>query len=181
MTQELSPRRAAFDRGVQEAFFGPLAWGAEHWLAVINTAAFLGFFLPVVAAPAFTALGWYAAADLIFAVTAPLCHHMPSRSFYLFGEQMAYCERNTALFGFFWLFGMAYIPVRRRLKSLPDLLAVVYCLPLAVDGLTQLFGWRESTWELRMATGAFFSLPAVWYVFPHFELLMPLTRRALRP
>jgi len=178
---EISTRRQAFDRAVQGAVWGSLDWCAEHWLALLNTAAFFSFFLPVVGAPAFYALEWRSAGDLIMLATSPLCHRMPSRSFYLFGEQMAFCHRMAALHGFFFFFGMAYIPVRRRLKSLPTWLAIAYCLPLAVDGTTQLFGWRESTWELRVATGAFFALAAVWYMFPHLELLMPLVRRSLRP
>lgn len=178
---QLSPRRQAFDRALQGAVWGFLDWCAMHWLALLNAAAFIAFFFPVFAAPAFRAWGWDAPSDLIWAVTTPICHHMPSRSFFIFGEQMALCHRQAALHGFFFLFGMAYIPLRRRLKSLPTWLAVVYCLPLAVDGTTQLFGWRESTWELRVATAAFFSLAAVWYMFPHLELLMPLVRRSLRP
>lgn len=178
---ELSPRRQAFDRAVQGTAWGTLAWCAQHWLFLLNTVAFIAFFFPVFASPAFMALGWHEAADFMMVVTSPICHHMPSRSFFLFGEQMAYCQRNAALFGFFFLFGVLYILVRRRLKSLPTWLAVAYCLPLAVDGTTQLFGWRESTWELRVGTGAFFALAAVWYMFPHLELLMPLVRRSLRP
>jgi len=33
-------------------------------------------------------------------------------------------------------------------------IVVLGLLPIAVDGFTQLFGWRESTNELRVITGA---------------------------
>jgi len=177
----LSPRRLALDRAIQGGVWGLLDGCAEHWLAILNTGAFIGVFLPVIAAPAFMALGWHDAGNVIMMALSVLCHQMPERSFYLFGEQLGLCHRMAALHGFFFLFGMLYIPVRRRLKSLPTWLAVVYCLPLAIDGTTQLFGWRESTWELRVATGAFFALSAVWYMYPHLELIMPMVRRSLRP
>jgi uncharacterized membrane protein len=45
----------------------------------------------------------------------------------------------------------------------------VAALPLAVDGLTQLTGLRESTWELRVATGVLFSAGLGWYVLPHLD------------
>ena len=38
--------------------------------------------------------------------------------------------------------------------------------PMALDGLTQLVGWRESTWELRMATGVLFGLASGWFLYP---------------
>src|SRR3990172_13269216 len=93
---------------------------------------------------------------------------------------MAFCQRQSALHAAFFLFGMVYILFRRRLKSLPTWLAVVYSIPIAVDGFTQLFGWRESTWELRLVTGGLFGLTVVWYVFPHFEILMLLLSRRLQ-
>ena len=34
------------------------------------------------------------------------------------------------------------------------------------DGTTQMFGWRESTWELRVMTGTLFGLSTVWFVLP---------------
>ena len=176
----ISPRRQAFDRAVQNAVWGFLDWCAEHWLALFNTAWFIMFFFPVFGGPMFSAMGWHDAANFIWDVTGALCHHMPERSFYVFGEQMYFCHRMAALHGFMFFFGILYIPMRRRLKGLPTWLAVAYCAPLAVDGFTQLFGWRESTWELRVATGGFFALAAIWYVYPHFELLMPLIRRSLR-
>ncbi len=39
-------------------------------------------------------------------------------------------------------------------------------LPMAWDGTTQMFGWRESTWELRVMTGTLFGLSTVWFVLP---------------
>jgi predicted MFS family arabinose efflux permease len=40
---------------------------------------------------------------------------------------------------------------------------------MALDGFTQLFGWRESTWELRVVTGSLFALAVAWFVFPRLQ------------
>jgi uncharacterized membrane protein len=42
-------------------------------------------------------------------------------------------------------------------------------VPMALDGGTQLFGWRESTWELRTLTGIIFGLGVCWFVLPYIE------------
>jgi len=39
-------------------------------------------------------------------------------------------------------------------------------LPMAWDGLTQMFGLRESTWELRLMTGALFGFASIWFALP---------------
>jgi uncharacterized membrane protein len=38
---------------------------------------------------------------------------------------------------------------------------------MAVDGLTQLAGLRESNWALRTLTGALFGLGTLWFVYPY--------------
>lgn len=178
---QISGRRLAFDRAVEQSAAAGARWFANHWLLAINTLSFVLFALPVAVAPVFLAWGWNAAAGLIFAAYSPICHQMPSRSFFLFGQQMAFCQRNAAIFGAFLLFGLLYTLFRRRLRPLPTWLAVTYSVPIAVDGFTQLFGWRESTWELRLITGGLFGLAAVWYVFPHLEMLMTLAARRVAP
>ena len=37
-------------------------------------------------------------------------------------------------------------------------------LPMALDGTTQMFGLRESTWELRFITGTLFGVGSAWFV-----------------
>ena len=176
----ISPRRRAFDVVVQKVALVALYWGTKHWLLFVNSVSFVVLILPTIVAPALLALDWNAPAQTIFAVYSTICHQMPSRSFFVFGEQMAFCQRQFAIHAAFFFFGMVYILFRRRLKSLPTWLAVVYSIPIAVDGFTQLFGWRESTWELRLVTGGLFGLTVVWYVFPHFEILMLLLSRRLQ-
>jgi uncharacterized membrane protein len=53
---------------------------------------------------------------------------------------------------------------------------------MGIDGLTQLPGWRESTWELRTITGLLFGAANVWLLFPRVDALIPtlFEPRALR-
>ncbi len=176
---EISPRRQALDRAVQTALYRTLRWFADHWLALVNTVAFIAVLLPTVAAPLLRLAGYDREADAIFTVYALTCHQMPSRSFFPWGEQMAMCHRMTAIHASFFVFGMLYVTVRRRFRPLPFYLMAAYSFPMAVDGFTQLFGWRESTWELRVMTGTLFGLAVVWYTFPHFELLMRIISYSL--
>jgi hypothetical protein len=48
---------------------------------------------------------------------------------------------------------------------------------MALDGFTQLFGWRESTWELRVSTGLLFGLASGWLVLPHLDSAFGLRLR----
>jgi uncharacterized membrane protein len=40
---------------------------------------------------------------------------------------------------------------------------------MAIDGLTQLVGWRESDLLLRTLTGFLFGLGGAWFIYPRIE------------
>jgi len=143
-------------------------WPAEHWLAIANAALLLVAGLAVME-PLLRASGYVTPADLIFNAYSWFCHQMPSRSYFIAGQQMAYCERNTAIYGSMALGGLLWPHVRQKL-SWP--LFVLMCLPMAVDGFTQLAGLRESTWQLRTLTGALFGLACVWFGYPLVDRLL---------
>jgi len=82
-----------------------------------------------------------------------LCHGIPSRCLELFGVKMPLCARCAGIYAgllagivLFWA-----IPLLR--ERVMRSVAFVAAMPLAIDGLTQLTGLRESTNPLRMATG----------------------------
>ncbi|GAC1431161.1 MAG: hypothetical protein NVSMB68_03470 [Thermoanaerobaculia bacterium] len=82
-----------------------------------------------------------------------MCHGIESRCLLLFGVPMPICARCTAIYiGLVTgVIGFTIFPViEERLMRLSLLLAT---LPMAIDGLTQATGLRESTNPLRMATG----------------------------
>lgn len=83
-----------------------------------------------------------------------MCHGLENRCLIVFGTAMPVCSRCVAIYGGL-LAGVALFAAIGWLRSHP--LATwglaVTLLPLAVDGITQAAGLRESTNELRMLTG----------------------------
>lgn len=141
----------------------------RHWLLTANAGLFLFATLPVLA-PVLASLGADRLSMLIFQAYALTCHQMPSRSFFIFDHQMAYCERNAAIYFAMLLAGLVYVRLRLRgLRPLRWWWYALLILPMAVDGFTQLFGWRESTWELRVLTGTLFGVATIWLTFPYLQ------------
>lgn len=101
------------------------------------------------------------------------------------GYKVALCERDVAIYGAIFLFGLFYAATGRRLKPLPLLWWVVIgWLPIGLDGFSQLFGqsgipalialfpYRESTPLLRTVTGLLFGWTTAWFAFPVVEETM---------
>jgi len=105
------------------------------------------------------------AKPLFFALHA-ICAQIPSHSFYLFGHQLGLCVRNLFIYGSMFLGGLVFVLSKKRLPGIPWWIWVLMILPMALDGTTQLFGWRESTWALRMITGTLFGWGSIWFVLP---------------
>jgi uncharacterized membrane protein len=166
----------------------------RHWLAILNLAGAL-FLGGAVAAPILARLGVTQAAEALYAAYKLTCHQWAFRSFFLFGQQsiyslqeladhtldpftfqgsqtlgwkMAFCERDLAIYIGLLLVGLLYAR-HRALQPCGFVLYTLLILPMAIDGFTQLFGWRESTWELRVATGLLFGLASAWLVLPRLE------------
>ena len=160
----LGPRARRLVRAARSGSF----WFARHWLALAN-----GINLLVLAGsaaiPAMTAAGLYGLASPLFASYRLVCHQLPYRSFFLFGYQMSMCERNVAIYAAMGLAGLAFGLSGRRWKALPWSWYLLLLLPIAVDGFTQLFGLRESNWQLRLLTGGLFGVATVWLAYPYLE------------
>jgi uncharacterized membrane protein len=148
------------------AFFDAIRFVCRHWLAMANVIVIVFSTLPF-AAPVLAAYGYDQISTAIFQAYSLTCHQMPERSFFIMGHQMAYCERNTAIYLTMALAGLAYTRLRTRgLRPLPLRWYLALILPMAVDGFTQLFGWRESTWLLRVLTGTLFGAATIWLCYP---------------
>lgn len=141
---------------------------ARHWLLVFNIVAFflaaMPFIIPFLASQGYTSL-----ANWMHMSFGLMCHQMPERSFTLFGEQMALCHRMTAIYGASFIAGIGYAIVRDRLPPLSFAGLAIMATPMAIDGFTQLFGLRESVWELRLITGSLFALGVMWFSLPRLE------------
>ncbi len=62
---------------------------SKHWLGVLNTIIAIYVALPILA-PVLMNVGATGPARVIYTMYSPMCHQMASRSFFLFGEQIAY-------------------------------------------------------------------------------------------
>ncbi len=170
---------------------------AARWLLLTNALVALFVGLPF-AAPLLLAIGQPAAANLIYTVYRAVCHQWAFRSYFLLGPQatygldelhrlvgpdgafatlggpalgykVAFCERDVAIYLAVLAAGLAYAALRDRLGPLGLVAYLLLIAPMALDGFTQLFGLRESTWELRVVTGSLFALSLVWVGFPYLE------------
>ncbi len=173
-------------------------WVGRHWLrlALIAVAIFVG--LPWLA-PVFAALGWWDIANPIYTAYALTCHQLPERAGNIFGYQVAFCYRNTAIYSGMLLFGSLYALARdRNIAALQWLrrplrwwLFVPMLLPMALDGFSHMFGLRDTmldmsmnatfndfmmgsqvlslNWWLRVITGGLAAFGAVWFAFPRMD------------
>jgi uncharacterized membrane protein len=163
----LTPRAQSAANQIDAA----VLWFATHWLAV-----FAGYGATVVGlaslAPVLKGAGYETASSFIYLPFRMICHQRDDRSFHLHGEQMAFCERDVAIVTAAVLTGILFSLIRRW-NGLPRIafrIVVLFALPMAIDGGTQLVGLRESTPELRVLTGTLFSIGAGWFVLPHLEV-----------
>jgi uncharacterized membrane protein len=106
------------------------------------------------------------------------------------GYKMALCERDIAIYGAIFFFGILYAVTGRRLKPLHWTLWILIGLgPIGLDGFSQLFSqmnwqwlasvlpYRESTPLLRVLTGGLFGFTTAWFAFPYMEESMAETRQ----
>lgn len=166
----IGPRRQAFNDAFVSAADAGSEWLRRHWLATVNVA--LGTFIGVaVLTPVAYALGAVGPASAVFHMYRFACDELPSHSFFVFGYQMCLCSRCLAIYSTILLTGIALAIVRkhrvvRGINWWGWLLAMV---PMALDGGTQFFGWRESTVWLRLLTGIIFGLGTALFTLPHIE------------
>jgi len=169
-----------------------LRWADRRRLALLNT-LIVPFIVGPVVTPLLLAGGATSTATAFYRFFHLLCHQWAFRSFFVLGTQatysrdqlsalgvdpysfvgdaqmgwkMAFCERNVAIFVGLLAFGLALGLVHRQSQPASFAQFAVLVSPMALDGLTQLVGWRESTWELRMATGVLFGLASGWFLYP---------------
>jgi uncharacterized membrane protein len=85
------------------------------------------------------------------------------------GFKVALCQRDVAIYGSVLVGGLIFALVRRRVRPLSGKLFLLFLIPMAIDGGTQLFGWRESNWWLRTLTGALFGIAGVLWIYPYVD------------
>ena len=82
-----------------------------------------------------------------------ICHRKPERSFFIRGHQFPVCSRCTgfyiSLISYFIFTYYFFVDYNAYLL----IFAVLLLIPAVVDGLTQLFEYRQSNNSLRFITG----------------------------
>ncbi len=161
----IAPWRRRLDEALTPRMESGAAFVLAHWsfLAALASALVL---LGAYASPLLRHLGYQTAGRALFASYSYICAQTPTHSYYPWGYQAAIDQRMTAIYGSFALVAAAYDLFGRRLRPLPWRLYLLLILPMAIDGFTQAFGWRESTWELRTLTGLLFAVSAAWALLP---------------
>lgn len=172
-----------------------VAYVGRHWLRLVCIVMGVFVGLPWLA-PLFDWLGWYNLSHPIYSAYALTCHQLPERAGTVFGYQVAFCYRNTVLYGGLSLFGAVYGLARDRgvpklgwmRRPLPWWGFIILLAPMAVDGITHMLGLREPmmdmvmdasfgsfyigsqpgslNWWLRIITGLLAAFGAVWFSFP---------------
>jgi uncharacterized membrane protein len=87
------------------------------------------------------------------------------------GWKVAFCERDVAIYGSILLMGLVYAMFRKRFRGrrMRVRTFALFLVPMAIDGLLQLFGFYESNWLMRSLTGAIFGIGAVLFAYPYVD------------
>lgn len=160
-----SPHRQTLNRSMNSAgrFVSNLLLG--YWATII--ASVLGVLvIAALSVPFLSYFGLDGISKQIFYSLHLVCAQIPSHSFYIFGHQLGMCARNFSIYASMFVCSLIFVLSKNRFPGIPWWIWVLMILPLALDGTTQMFGWRESTWELRVLTGTLFGLGNVWFALP---------------
>lgn len=101
------PQMSNFSRNLILWADGWILWVSTHWLAVVNGVFFIFVGLPFLA-PILLANGHAAAANTIYMMYRTVCHQLPARSYFIAGEQVAFCQRNVAIYASLLLGGLLF-------------------------------------------------------------------------
>lgn len=157
------------------------AWIFGHWLATVN--AVNGVIVGgTVLAPWLRANGHDWLAGAVYGFYRLQCPQRPDHSFFIFAESMGMEQRMVAIYAGWFLIGLLFVLVRRRLKSLSFAVLALASLPMALDLGTQMAGLRDTSWQLRVTTGILFAVATGWWALPRAESRMTAAAaKALAP
>ncbi|GHO86118.1 DUF2085 domain-containing protein [Dictyobacter formicarum] len=137
----------------------------KYW-ALIITVGLGTLVVTAIAIPFLSYLGLDSIAKPLFFALHYVCAQIPSHSIYVFGHQLGLCERNFSIYTSMFLTSLIFVLSKKRMPGIPWWLWILMLLPMAWDGTTQMFGWRESDWVLRVITGTLFGVGNIWFALP---------------
>ena len=132
---------------------------------VLALAASLAWLSAILLAPYLRSRGDAAAASFLYAVFAPVCHQIPSRSFFVRGFPLAVCARCLGIYAGALAGLLAYPFVRgfSRIGLPAGRLFLLLSLPISLDFAGGAFGLWSSPNGLRAATGFAWGLILPFY------------------
>ena len=160
-----SPRRQSLDRFMNSTGRFVNNFLINHWATMITCVLGVLVFAAL-SVPFLSYFGLDGISKQIFFALHMVCAQIPSHSFYIFGHQLGMCARNFSIYASMFIGSLIFVLSNKRIPGIPWWVWILMVLPLALDGTTQMFGLRESTWELRVLTGTLFGLGNVWFALP---------------
>ncbi len=137
----------------------------KYWAHLVTI--FLGgLVFAALSVPFLSYFGLDAISKQIFYALHYFCAQIPSHSFYIFGHQLGFCARNFSIYTSMFLGSLVFVLSKKRMRGIPWWIWVLMMVPMGWDGITQMFGLRESDWILRVITGTLFGLGNVWFALP---------------
>ena len=127
------------------------------------------FYFGIFLAPYLAYKKLYFLSSILYKVYSPICHQLPERSFFIFNHKMAVCARCFGIYTGIFLALLIY-PLVKKLDDFktPNKIYLILSLtPMAIDGITQYIGLRESFNTLRFLTGFLAGFVIVFYIIPH--------------
>ncbi|GAB4110199.1 MAG: hypothetical protein Fur005_15050 [Roseiflexaceae bacterium] len=156
-------------------------WGLQHWLLFANALVFTYAIGPWLSPLAY-ASGMPTLGRILFLIYRPFCHQIPERSFFIYGYQVAYCHRETAMYTVLFALGLLFALVRNQLPVISLRIGGLLLLPILLDGGTHMIddllkiGFRGGGDEpgslnfwMRMITGSLFAVAVVLTIYPRME------------
>ena len=91
--------------------------------------------------------------SMVYKMGDIMCHQKAERSFFINGNQMAFCSRCTGIFLGLSIGMIIAVFKKLRLDGKFIILLVTAFVPISIDGIGQLFGFWESNNLIRVITG----------------------------
>jgi uncharacterized membrane protein len=140
-----------------------------HWLGIINFHLLI-FVIGALEAPLLLHLDQQWLSKIIYGFYGFFCHQEASRSFFIFGNQVAICSRCLSFYSAMLIFGL-WISLK-KIKPLDLNLALLLILPALVDVLLQALHITESTNLVRLTTGGLLGMAVSLYLLPRAQRAM---------
>ena len=90
---------------------------------------------------------------IIMNLTKYICHRIPERSFFIKGHQFPVCASCTGFYAGLIVYLIVNFSYKHPYNVEMLVVSMILMVPVAIDGVTQYFGPRESTNNIRFITG----------------------------